>query len=116
MRRRQTAQRYWSIIRRDINEKIRIRKLNNQANNSWNILRHQIRAQTQAQAVRRELYIKYGVVKPCSTVQPIDKPILSESAQKLINTFQALHVTNIPATTNNSGVTTAAASEHDNTS
>lgn len=94
-KKKQTAQRHWGTIRRDVNDKIRVRKGNNVAGMSWNILRHQVRAQTQAEAVRLELYVKYGVVKPSANVQPIDKPTLSETAQQLIAVFENLEVKNI---------------------
>ena len=94
-RRKQTAQRHWAMIRRDVNDRIRLRKENNKADMSWNILRHQVRAQTHAEAVRLELYVKYGVVKPSANVQPIDKPALSETAQQLITAFENLEVKNI---------------------
>lgn len=94
-KKRRNAQRHWAIIRRDINARIKVRKENNVANKSWNILRHQVRAATHARTVRLELYAKYGVAKAPSKIQPLEKPTISDEARQLINAFEALEVKKI---------------------
>lgn len=94
-KRRRLAQRHWTIIRRDVNDRIRKRKENNTADKCWNILRHQVRAATRAQTVRHELYAKYGVAKPYNKIQPIEKPTISDEVKQLITTFEALEIKKI---------------------
>lgn len=95
-KRKATAQRHWGIIRREVMERIRLRKEQNSAHKSWNILRQQVRTQTRAELVRLELYIKYGVIKANnSEIKPLRKPRLSESARKIINEFSNLELRRI---------------------
>jgi len=93
-RRKETAQQHWSIIRRDIQERIRIRKENNPANKAWNALREQLRAMTRGDNVRRELYERYGIVPKVGQKIPEDemKPRLSCDLKELVNRFQSVHI------------------------
>lgn len=94
------AQRYWGIIRRSVQEKIRIRKEKNPAGGTWNNLRAQLRALTRGNNVRQELYEKYGVVpKPgCKTTEDTMKPALSIDIREVINRFQSLQVRKLKVT------------------
>ena len=94
------AQRYWGIIRRDVQEKIRIRKEKNPAGGTWNNLRAQLRALTRGNNVRQELYEKYGVVpKPgCKTLEDSMKPTLSIDIKEVVNRFQSLQVRKLKVT------------------
>lgn len=88
------AARYWNIIRRDVQERIRIRKEKNPAGGTWNELRSQLRALTRANNVRQELYEKYGIVpKPGSRIaEDSMKPKLSVDIREVVNRFQSFQV------------------------
>lgn len=93
-RRQAEAQRYWGIIRRDIQEKIRIRKEKNPAGGTWNALRSQLRAMTRADNVRKELYEKYGIVPKDGQKQAEDvmKPVLSIDVKEVVNRFHSFQI------------------------
>ena len=101
-KRKQTAQRHWAMIRREIQERIRKRKESNSAGKSWNILRSQVRATTHTKTVRLELYAKYGVAGTHTTIEPLEKPTISEEVKQLINTFQTLEIKHIQRRNSNS--------------
>lgn len=94
------AQRYWGIIRRDVQERIRIRKEKNPAGGTWNNLRAQLRALTRGNNVRQELYEKYGIVpKPgCKSTEDSMKPTLTIDIKEVINRFQSFQVRKLKVT------------------
>jgi len=94
-KRRQGARRHWAIVRRHVNQRIKRRKESNTALQAWDILRHQVRAKTHAETVRRELYIKYGAIKPSEVqtdIEPVKKPCLSPNAHDLIQKFHSFDI------------------------
>ncbi|KAF6020070.1 hypothetical protein EB796_021617 [Bugula neritina] len=100
IKRKAAAQRYWGIIRRDVQEKIRIRKEKNPAGGTWNALRSQLRALTRGDNVRQELYEKYGIVPKAGfkTAEDSMKPTLSINIKEVVNRFQSLQVRKLKVT------------------
>lgn len=94
------ARRYWGVIRRDVQEKIRVRKEKNPAGGTWNQLRSQLRALTRANNVRQELYEKYGIVpRPGSKItEDTMKPTLSIDIREVVNRFQSFQVRKLKVT------------------
>ncbi|XP_067927887.1 uncharacterized protein [Watersipora subatra] len=94
------AIRYWGIIRRDVQERIRIRKEKNPAGGTWNSLRSQLRALTRGNNVRQELYEKYGIVPRPGAKIPEDsmKPRASVDIKEVINRFQSFQVRKLKVT------------------
>lgn len=93
-RRKAEALRHWGIIRRDIQEKIRIRKEKNPAGGTWNALRSQLRAMTRADNVRKELYEKYGIVAKDGHKYAEDtmKPTPSIDIKDVVNKFYSFQI------------------------
>lgn len=93
-RRQAEALRHWGIIRRDIQEKIRIRKEKNPAGGTWNALRSQLRAMTRADNVRKELYEKYGIVAKDGEKYAEDsmKPTPSIDIKDVVNKFYSFQI------------------------
>ena len=94
------AIRYWGIIRRDVQERIRLRKEKNPAGGTWNALRSQLRALTRGNNVRQELYEKYGVIpRPGAKVaEDSMKPKLTVNIRELVNRFQSFQVRKLKVT------------------
>lgn len=94
------AQRHWGVIRRDVQEKIRIRKEKNPAGGTWNALRSQLRAMTRADNVRKELYEKYGIVPKDGQRYPEDsmKPKLSIDVKDVVNKFNSHQIRRLKVT------------------
>lgn len=89
---RQRALVHWSIIRRHVEERIRKRKESSTLSQSWNILRQQLKAMTRADKVRRDLYLRYGVVPADGQRYPRNSmiPAMSERAREIILKFEAI--------------------------
>lgn len=99
-KRKAEAQRHWGIIRRDVQEKIRIRKEKNPAGGTWNALRSQLRAMTRADNVRKELYEKYGIVPKDGQKYPEDsmKPKLTIDVKDVVNKFHSHQIRRLKVT------------------
>lgn len=99
-RRKEEALRYWGIIRRDIQERIRIRKEKNPAGGTWNALRSQLRAMTRADNVRKELYEKYGIIPKDGSriLEDSMKPKLSIDVKEVVNRFNSYQIRKLRVT------------------